>query len=116
MSWRNIKIEDLNFAMNECEKSGIAEVRRLYGFTKAKNIHIYHNGRGPFEARVLIAMAYSKRYPEAKRLVPADFTNDDAHIFLAKSFDFEVFSINTGERRQRTRTESLRDLLRAANA
>ena len=103
-------MEHLKLAMDECEKLGVDDARKRYGFTRAKNVHVYHNGRGPFEARVLIAMAYSKLYPDAKKLVPADFTNDNAHRFLAKEFNFDIVSINTGERKAQTQMESPRDL------
>lgn len=77
-------------AMSMCDALGRDVFRRHWGgtFTRADGQHVYHGNRGPYEARPLIAAAYSLRYPQATPLQPQNFTGTDAHQYLSnKGFD-----------------------------
>lgn len=73
---------------------GLEKFREFYGFQSARSLNMYLNGRGPFEARPLIAAAYAHMH----RLTPADFMNNDAHDFL-KSFKFSTHELGIGSRK-----------------
>ena len=85
-SWQEtdlpIKILEAAVCLNEA--LGMDAFRHHYnsGFREANNLHFYYQGRGPFEARPLIAAAYAIRYPNARRLQPTDFEGNDAHEYL----------------------------------
>ena len=83
--------------MSEQDELGLDGLRKRYGFKASRNVHLYFEGRGPYEARSLIASAFMKFNPDAKPLVPADFTGGNAHIFLAREFNFEMRDIKTGK-------------------
>ena len=82
MQWQNVEMRYLKLAMKECEKVGLPGIRTKYGFQEASKVHMFHGECGPFEARALVAVAFSKQYPTEIRLTPSNFRNDDAHKFL----------------------------------
>lgn len=84
MHWQDLDMKALKLAMRECSRAGLENTREKYGFRKARGAHMFHGETGPFEARVLIAVAYAKQHPEARPLVPKDFKDGDAQQFLAE--------------------------------
>lgn len=88
MPWTNVELEHLEQAMAQSEELGPDAFRELYEFHQAKNITVSLNGRGYFEARPLIAAAYSFSAPNGPRLTPRSFEGNDAHEFLARVFGF----------------------------
>ena len=91
MPWKAVKIPNLLAAMNECDLIGAVTFRKKYGnFHPAKNRNMYYLGRGPYEARPLLAGAYANLFPHMPHLNPSDFINNDAHDFLVKKFEFEA--------------------------
>lgn len=94
MHWQDLDMKALKLAMRECTRVGLEITREKYGFRKARSVHMFHGDVGPFEARVLIAVAYGKKYPEAKPLSPKDFKDCDAQQFLAE-FGFVKRQVGT---------------------
>ena len=93
MPWFDVDYAHLQMAMRVIEDAGVEEARRLYnrehlgrrgGFTRANTTHVYDFDRGPFEHRVLIAIAHAIQFPERPRLKPKDFDNTDYRVFFAK--------------------------------
>lgn len=84
--WENADLSDNIFqaAMYLCDELGLKEFRKCRGgtFTQADGQHVYYEKRGPYEARPLIAVAYSLRYPNKEPLQPKDFKGMDAHHYL----------------------------------
>ena len=80
MAWRDVDLEHLILAMDLCNEQGPAEMRELLGFSPAAKRHMYYPAtapnRGPYEARVLIAVAHSLMFPDEPRLKPKSFTGD----------------------------------------
>ena len=62
--------------MSMCDALGRDVFRRHWGgtFTRADGQHVYHGNRGPYEARPLIAAAYScatlKPHPYSRKILP----------------------------------------------
>lgn len=80
----NLPVKILEAAMCVCDAVGLENFRSHWGgtFTSAGNVHVYHDNRGPYEARPLIAAAYSLRYPKANPLQPSDFQSTQAQKYL----------------------------------
>ena len=119
MDWKQIDLEHLELAMNECMRLGLVGFRKLHKFRQAKNIHMYLNERGPFEARPLIAAAYELMYPERRKLIPEDFESTNAHDFLVAQFSFSKCTITEStavECRAKDIMTAQVDLLRAEEA
>lgn len=96
MRWQDLDMKALKLAMRECTRTGLEATREKYGFRKARSVHMFHGDAGPFEARVLIAVAHGKKYPDARPLSPKDFKDCDAQQFLA---DFGFVKRQVGTRR-----------------
>ena len=94
MNWKTIEFVDIEFAMKESDGLGLQQFREKYGFHPAHSRHMYFNGKGPYEARPLIAAAYSKKYPLQRELIPSDFVSSNAHIFLEEQFYFKSENFN----------------------
>lgn len=94
MHWQDLDMKALKLAMRECSRIGLQTTREKYGFRRALGVHMFHGDSGPFEARVLIAVAYNKKFPDARPLGPKDFKNCDAQQFLAE-FGFVKRQIST---------------------
>lgn len=91
MPWRNVQMLDLEAAMNECDQTTLDQFRARYGgFRPARNLYMYLGGRGPYEARPLLAAAYFFRH--GNRIGPEAFTNNDGHDFLI-NLGFRVVEI-----------------------
>jgi hypothetical protein len=84
MHWKNVNAVHLAQAMTECEELGLVEFRNKYGFKPANAVGMWKAHRGPFEARCLVAAAFSKQFPRQSRLTPKAFMGTDAHVFLVK--------------------------------
>ena len=86
MLWENITMAEIFSAMTLCDHLGMVKFRSRYGnFHEASDLHMYYPGRGPYEARPLIAAAYIHLYSAGaatKPLVSPDFNSTDAHDFL----------------------------------
>lgn len=90
MPWNNITMAGIQSAMTLCDHIGIDEFRKLYAqFQPARDLHMYWNGRGPYEARPLLAAAFSHLNPHAQIMQPSNFENNNAHDFLRQNFGFE---------------------------
>ncbi|MFC7461560.1 hypothetical protein [Hydrogenophaga defluvii] len=80
MAWRDVDLEHLILAMNLCDEQGPTELRELLGFAPARKRHMHYPAtdatRGPYEARVLIAVAHSLMFPDEPRLTPASYTGN----------------------------------------
>jgi hypothetical protein len=94
MQWMDITLKDLMSAMDECDNLGLYAFREKYGFRIAKNVHMYRDGRGPYEARPLIAAAHSNRFPLNEKVISQDFTGNDAHEFLKVTFSYEEIRLD----------------------
>ncbi len=79
--WNSVVLANLLKAMNRIDFIGISNARGGH-FGPAGDLHMCFNGRGPYEARPLIAWAYNDQNPGAPFLSPADFLGNDAHDFL----------------------------------
>ncbi len=61
MDWENVQEAEILSAMTLCDHIGLSLFRERFGtFQEAKDAHMYLNGRGPYEARPLVAAAYKK--------------------------------------------------------
>ena len=92
MSWNSVQMPNLLAAMAECDRLGADAFRTRYGpFRPARNLRMYYPGRKGrgYEARPLLAAAHADRFPHARKMVPRDFENNDAHEFLIKRFGFK---------------------------
>lgn len=80
MTWRDVDLEHLILAMDLCDEQGPTDMRELLGFSPAVKRHMYYPAinpsRGPYEARVLIAVAHSLMFPDEPRLTPASYTGN----------------------------------------
>ncbi|MDW1664902.1 hypothetical protein R7F06_18055 [Vibrio sp. Vb2656] len=82
MTWKNISLSDVVKSMNDCDSVGLTTFRKKYGnFHAASDLHMYYQGRGPYEARPLIAGAYYHS-GLGLSLTSNDFKNNDGHDFL----------------------------------
>lgn len=94
-SWKeaDLPLPIFDAAMSVCDALGREAFRRHWGgtFTNADHLHVYFGDRGPYEARPLIAAAYSLRYPTAIPLQPQNFTGKDSHDYLSnKGFKLQA--------------------------
>jgi hypothetical protein len=91
MPWKAVQLPNLLAAMDECQSKGVSVFRTTYGrFHEAKDRDMYYCGRGPYEARPLLAAAYANLVPHGPHIGPKAFTNNDAHDFLVQRFGFEA--------------------------
>ncbi len=75
-SWIDVDPITVQLAMKEYERLGMLGARKKFGFSSANGVHMYYRGKGkPFEARVLIAIAHSIKFPDRAWLQPVSFTN-----------------------------------------
>lgn len=95
MPWKNVTMAGIQSAMTLCDHIGIDAFRTLHShsFKTAKDIHMYWHGRGPYEARPLLATAFTHLNPTASAIQPNNFENNDAHFFLMQNFGFEIRNI-----------------------
>ena len=89
--WNGVTRNNIFNAMNRIDfitlRNTHLENARGNHFFPAANLNMYFDfglptQRGPYEARPLVAWAYNDQNPAAPFLTPADFLDDDAHIFL----------------------------------
>ena len=90
MYWKNIRREHVDQAIDEYIKHGAETLRELYGFPPTKNKELYRQGKGPFEAKILIALAYSKMLPKSPKLSLPEFIGEKPNDFLVRLFGFEA--------------------------
>ncbi len=85
--WIHAEHKYLLLAMKEYERLGLVGARDKFGFKPANRVHMYYCGRGPYEARVLVAIAHSLQSPSKPRLTPKIFTGygNLASKWLAKN-------------------------------
>ena len=94
MPWNTVTMPGIQSAMTLCDHMGLDLFRNLYGtFQAAHDVHMYWYGRGPYEARPLLAAAYSHLFPSSPHIQPNNFANNDAHNFLVNNFGFEMRNI-----------------------
>lgn len=93
MSWKKVTVAGIQSAMTLNDHLGLDKFRELYGFHKAKDIHMYWHGRGPYEARPLLAAAFAHLNPAVPAIKSTDFKDNDAHVFLAEKFGFDLRKI-----------------------
>jgi hypothetical protein len=90
MPWRKVTIVEIQRAMTLCDGLGIDKFRTHIGsFHAARNLHMYWNGRGPYEARPLLAAAFDYLIPSSPAMQPGNFIDNDAHEFLEQHFGFQ---------------------------
>lgn len=82
MDWRDVDYEHLLKAMDIVDRIGVDAARARcnaaisgvgYGFQPAKAVLLCHVGRGEYEHRVLVALAYRLQHPDRRPLCPKDF-------------------------------------------
>ncbi|HUN00652.1 MAG TPA: hypothetical protein PLI96_09255 [Halothiobacillus sp.] len=88
MSWKTVTMAGIQSAMTLSDHLGLEKFRKLHGFYEAKDIHMYWHGRGPYEARPILAAAFAHLNPSAQAIQSTDFMNNDAHDFLEQHFGF----------------------------
>lgn len=94
MPWNAVQMPNLVASMNESDLLTHPVFRTRYGaFHPAKDLYMFHHGRGPYEARPLLAGAYANLFPQAAPIQPSDFRNNDAHEFLVQRFGFNAVDI-----------------------
>lgn len=86
-NWIHVEHKYLLLAMKEYEKLGLEGARNKFGFKPANRVHMYYGGHGPYEARVLVAVAHSLQSPGKPRPTPKTFTGygNLASKWLAKN-------------------------------
>jgi hypothetical protein len=87
MHWKDVEALHLKVAMFECEKLGLAAFREKYGFGRSNAVAMWKDGRGPFEARCLIAAAFADQF-HGYRVTPKAFTSTSAQDYLVKVHGF----------------------------
>lgn len=92
MAWQDVDLQHLFRAMDICDERGSVAMREEMNFSPAKNRHMYYSNanhtRGPYEARVLIALAHRLMFPDEPRLVPDSYRGTQPQSFLV-SMGFE---------------------------
>lgn len=86
MAWRDVDLVHLIQAMDYCNEHELDNVRVDFGFSRPVNRQMYYQHRGPYPARVLIAVAHFLQFPRASRLSPESFTGEagNPQKFLVK--------------------------------
>lgn len=73
--WIHVDHKYLQLAMKEYARlGGVVGAREKFGFSPANRVLMYYGGNGPYEARVLVAIAHSLQSPSKPKLTPKSFT------------------------------------------
>lgn len=86
--WKAVNMKSLTTAMAKFDLNGADFYRKDMGFNPTRGLAMYLNDRGPYEARLLLALATKEQFEKA--VVPSDFTNQDGHMFLVKEHGFTM--------------------------
>lgn len=88
--WEQVTKEGLDAAMDDFQEATPEQLKeRFPGFQAPRGRHMFYKRRGPFPARLLLALAVDKTFPRTKAVAPDDFVNSDAHDFLVAKWGFE---------------------------